>query len=201
MPRKKSKREPTPMDEGAQILEAAEKAGADYAQEQVGSPHFRDWVSDQIAEGERMRKEDPSSVIPLETPADAKKIAKNMLQQLEWDTKRQMEQRDILELSGASGVFGSGSASWVKDTYGITAQEVNKAFFEGFVEELDKPSAREWLTEEILQSVREPQGVSEKSSSPTHQQIVDYFIFDAEDMDVGTFSRAKTDEVAAHFKI
>ena len=36
---------------------------------------------------------------------------------------------------------------------------------------------------------------------PTEAQLVDYFIFDAEDIDVGTFSRAKTDEVAAHFKI
>jgi hypothetical protein len=36
---------------------------------------------------------------------------------------------------------------------------------------------------------------------PTQDQLIDYFIFDAEDIDVGTFSRAKTDEVAAHFKI
>ena len=36
---------------------------------------------------------------------------------------------------------------------------------------------------------------------PTEAQLVDYFIFDAEDIDVGTFSRSKTDEVAAHFKI
>ena len=27
---------------------------------------------------------------------------------------------------------------------------------------------------------------------PTEAQLVDYFIFDAEDIDVGTFSRAKT---------
>ena len=32
-------------------------------------------------------------------------------------------------------------------------------------------------------------------------EIVDYFIFNAEDVDVGAFSRAKTDEVAAHFGI
>src|SRR5208282_1190197 len=65
MPRKKSKREPTPMDEGAQLLEAATKAGADYAHEQVGSPHFNDWMIDQMVEAERMRKADPSSVIPM----------------------------------------------------------------------------------------------------------------------------------------
>jgi len=32
-------------------------------------------------------------------------------------------------------------------------------------------------------------------------EIIDYFIFNAEDVDVGAFSRAKTDEVAAHFGI
>jgi hypothetical protein len=35
----------------------------------------------------------------------------------------------------------------------------------------------------------------------TPQQIVDYLIFDADDRDIGRFSRAKTDEVAAHFEI
>ena len=35
----------------------------------------------------------------------------------------------------------------------------------------------------------------------TPKEIIDYFLFDAEDVDIGTFSRAKTDEVAAHFGI
>lgn len=303
MPRKKSKREPTPMEEGEQIIESAEKAGADYAQEQVGSPHFRDWVHDQLAEAERMRAADPSSVLPLETPDDAKKVARNMLKQLEWDTKRQMEHTEIEELSGASGVLSSGNAAWVKDTYGITAHDVGKSFFEGFSEELDKPTTREWLTDEILQAIEGVQGVGSVNEArggvvraaartgmtpeqretivaalrhygadlssdgfiahgekvlgvrpeiskgrlrmvsktgqllasfpvanigtgvadfvekfwfwkpvtvasevrethaplPTEEQIINYFLFDAEDVDVGTFSRAKTDEVAAHF--
>jgi hypothetical protein len=208
MPRKKpaSRSEPTPMDEGAQILEAAAKAGADYAMEQVDGEHFRDWVYDQMLEAERMRKADPSSVFPADTPAGAKRAARNMLQQLEWDTKRQMDQREIIDLSGAKGVFESGSVSWVKDTYGITVHDVTSAFFDSFVETLNSPSAREWLAEEVLTRIQELRGGSEstrvlESTTPTEQQLVDYFIFNAEDVDVGTFSRAKTDEVAAHFGI
>jgi hypothetical protein len=153
MPSKKTTkrhRESTPMDEGAQILEAAAKAGADYAMEQVDGEHFRDWVDDQMLEAERMRKADPDSVFPADTPAGAKRAARNMLQQLEWDTKRQMDQREVLDLSGAKGVFESGSASWVKDTYGITVHDVTSAFFDSFVETLNSLSTREWLTDEIL---------------------------------------------------
>jgi hypothetical protein len=160
MPRKpKPRREPTPAEEGAEILVAAEKAGADYAQEQVGSEHFRDWVYDQMVEAEKMRKADPSSVIPLETPADAKRVAKSMLKQLEWDTSKQMEARDVFDLAGAAGVFGSGSASWVRDTYGITASEVTKAFFDGFREVLESPSTREWLADEVLVQSENVRGV------------------------------------------
>ena len=42
---------------------------------------------------------------------------------------------------------------------------------------------------------------SEVPSRTIETEIVDYFIFNAEDVDVGAFSRAKTDEVAAHFGI
>ena len=165
MPRKKSKREPTPMEEGEQIIESAEKAGADYAQEQVGSPHFSDWVYDQMVEAERMRKADPSSVVPLETPADAKKVARNMLQQLEWDTKRQMDLREVLDLiDGATGVFSVGSADWVRDTYGITEREVTGAFFTAFVDELREPSVVTWLTDLVLEAGEEVRG-SEVSES------------------------------------
>jgi len=159
MPRKPAKRrEPTPMDEGAAILDAATKAGADYAMEQVGSGHFRDWVYDQMVEAERMRAADPGSVFPSDTPAGAKKAARNMLQQLEWDTKRQMDPREVLDLSGAKGAFESGSAAWVRDTYGITVQDVTGAFFDSFVEELNRPSTREWLTDEVLLQSEELRG-------------------------------------------
>ena len=160
-------------EEGAEILMAAEKAGADYAEEQVGSEHFRDWVYDQMIEADRMRKADPDSVVPLESMADARRVARNMLQQLEWDTKRQMDSREILELSGAKGVFDSGSASWVKGTYGITAHEVGEAFFTGFVEELKKPTTRDWLAEEVLQQHEGADGEQtvRESTTLTRQQL------------------------------
>jgi hypothetical protein len=68
------------------------KRGSDYAAEQIESNHFRDWVYEQMVEAERMRQADPDSVLPLETQNDALKIAKNMLQQLEWDTKRELDE-------------------------------------------------------------------------------------------------------------
>jgi hypothetical protein len=37
--------------------------------------------------------------------------------------------------------------------------------------------------------------------TPTEAELIDYMLFDAEDVDAGTFSRARTDEVAAHFKM
>jgi hypothetical protein len=159
MPRKPARRrEPTPKEEGEQIIEAASKAGADYAHEQVGSPHFADWVYDQLLEAEEMSKRDPSSVFPVDTPAGARKAARNMLQQLEWDTKRQMDQREILKMAGADGVFGAGSEDWVRDTYGITAQDVTGAFFDAFDEQLSSPSTRQWLTDEILTRGEEIRG-------------------------------------------
>jgi hypothetical protein len=167
MPKKSSRKrhEPSGHEEGAQILEAATKAGTDYAYEQVGGDHFRDWVYDQMLEAEAMRKRDPSSVIPLETPADAKKVARNMLQQLEWDTKRQLDQREILEMAGAKGGFDAGE----ERKYGITNKDVTDAFFEAFDETLKSTSVREWLTDLVLQTkedMGDKAGVSEARRRP-----------------------------------
>ena len=71
---------------------SAHAAGADYAREQLAGAYFQDWVWEQMAEAERMRAADPSSVLPLETPADARKVARNMLKQLGWDTKRELKE-------------------------------------------------------------------------------------------------------------
>ena len=151
MPRKKAaRREPTPEEEGAQILANAEKAGANYAQDQVDGSYFRDWVMDQMVEGEEMRKRDPNSVIPLETPSDAKKLARNMLQQLEWDTNRDMEQSTVLELSGTD----DGDL----DRCGISAKDVNDAFFSSFTESLKNPTTVHWLTDLILENLDEVRG-------------------------------------------
>lgn len=72
-----------------------EKAGAEYAAEQIKSVHFAHWIREQMYEASRM---DPSQVLPLETKDDARVIARNMLQDLEWDTKRQLdESRDFFK--------------------------------------------------------------------------------------------------------
>jgi len=156
--KRRAAREPTPKQEGEQILVDASKAGTDYAQEQLNGDYFRDWVWEQMVEAERMRQRDPNSVIPLESPADARKVARNMLQQLEWDTKRDMDASTVLELSGAKGVFGSGSADWVRDHYGITYEEVSDAFFGAFDEELKSPNVRQGLADLILENLDEVRG-------------------------------------------
>src|SRR5271166_7198960 len=111
---------------------SARAAGADYAKEQIGSPYFYDWIHEQMAEAEQMRRADPDSVIPSDTPAGARKVAKNMLQQLEWDTKR--------ELNITAVGFEAGDA---------------KEFFAGFDEELHKPVTVEWLTDIVLRGSEE----------------------------------------------
>jgi hypothetical protein len=69
--------------------------GIGYADEQIESGYFMDWVRDQLLEASRM---DPNDVLPLETKADAKVIARNMLKQLEWDTKHDLsESRDFFK--------------------------------------------------------------------------------------------------------
>ena len=74
------------------------KRGSDYAAEQISSAYFQDWVWDQMVEAERMRQSDPSSVLPIETKAHALKIARNMFQQLTWDTKREVsESKEFFE--------------------------------------------------------------------------------------------------------
>jgi hypothetical protein len=76
----------------------AKKAGADYAHEQLSSEYFQQWVWEQLYDAEEMRRKDPSSVLPMETPAMLRKIARNMLQQLGWDTKRELkESREFFE--------------------------------------------------------------------------------------------------------
>jgi hypothetical protein len=105
-----------------------------------------DWVREQLAEASRM---DPSTVLPLETKADAKVIAHNMLQQLEWDTKRDLAPREIASLIGVD----------------VTEREDIKEFFEGFRNALDSAY---WLPEELLEINRElrgGRGVSEAHKS------------------------------------
>jgi len=68
-----------------------EARGREYAQDQVQSEHFNNWIWDQMIEAEELRKSDPSQVRPLNTDADFKRVAKAMLQQLRWDIGRSRE--------------------------------------------------------------------------------------------------------------
>ena len=125
---------------------SAHKAGTDYAHEQIGSPYFLEWVHEQMAEAERMRQADPNSVIDASTPAGARKVAKNMLQQLEWDTKRELNMTTVgLEHGDA------------------------KAFYEGFAEQLRQTSTVEWLTDIILRTEEDMRGGRRSKLSTTQE--------------------------------
>src|SRR5574337_1234698 len=108
----------------------AEAAGAQYAQDQLKSDYFANWILDQLYEASRM---DPKDVLPLETKQDAMEIAKNMLQQLQWDTSRDLEPREIARLIGVDD----------------TSREDVKKFFKGFRETLNMN--RTWLADKLLE--------------------------------------------------
>lgn len=124
----------------------AEAAGEEYAKEQINSDFFRDWVWDQMSEGHRMRKADPNSVIPLDNAADYKKLARNMLQQLEWDMDRDMTVQDVLSSVGVDSEGGT------RDT------EVAREFFQGVKAALKKPSVVNWLASECRAMEKELKG-------------------------------------------
>lgn len=102
----------------------AEAAGRQYAEQQIESDYFQQWMYEQMVEGDRMRRADPSSVMPLETDADYQKLARNMMQQLYWDTSRDMDPREIDELTGGGS---------------------RKEFFDGFRAKLYEPETLKWV--------------------------------------------------------
>ena len=116
-----ARKRPEPAPEGA------EAAGEAYAREQLAGDYFQQWVWEQMVEGDRERQRDPSSVID-----DPRQIAKNMLQQLLWDTKRELDVGTLLDLSGG----------------GETRAAVTE-FYEGFDGVLRDPNTVRWLTEII----------------------------------------------------
>lgn len=115
------------------IIRQSKKAGEQYASDQVNGAYFMDWVHDQLYEASRM---DPEDVLPLETKADARRAARNMLQQLEWDAKRDLSSREIYELTGARVE---------------PVRNVEAAFFEGFQRVTRADSTIDWLADEILE--------------------------------------------------
>ena len=124
----------------------AHAAGADYAREQLAGSYFQDWVWEQMAEAERMRQADPNSVIDASTPAGARKVAKNMLQQLKWDTKRALkESKEFFE--GFDEVLQSQSSiDWLADMI---------LDFDKEAREKTAPEAREARTETMTPEQRD----------------------------------------------
>ena len=106
----------------------AEGAGETYAEDQLNGDYFRDWMWDQMTEGRRMRNADPKSVIPLDDAADYKRLARNMLQQLEWDMARDMNIRDVLAVVGVESEGGAHDSA------------VGRGFFKGVWNVLHKPA-------------------------------------------------------------
>lgn len=113
-------------------LDAANKAGGNYILDQIQSTYFKDWMWDQMVEAEEMRKRDPDSVIPLESPSDFRKVARNMLQQLGWDIKRELRPYDVEKI--------------VNDD----SPEAIQAFHDGMEEKLHDPNLVNELVSEIM---------------------------------------------------
>lgn len=109
-----------------------ESAGSEYATDQLQSDYFMEWVRDQMLEAS---KADPSEMLPLETKADARAIAKNMLNQLEHDTRRGLSGREIAEIIGVDS----------------TSHEDVDAFYKGVRDTLYNSNSRDWLADELLQ--------------------------------------------------
>lgn len=65
-----------------------EHDGEQYAQDQLESDYFQNWIWEQMADGAKLA---PEARIPLETPADLKRLARRMLQDLEFDTRSQQD--------------------------------------------------------------------------------------------------------------
>jgi hypothetical protein len=141
---------------GKGTTEKAERAGEQYAQDQLQSDYFADWIREQLYEAGKM---DPNDVLPLETKADATVIAWNMLQQLEWDAKRDLRGRDILELLGPEAAARPGDSE--------PRPALVATFFDGFRKTLD--ASQEWLSDELLQIKGEMSGgrVGETRRSPS----------------------------------
>lgn len=139
----------------ASAVEKAQAAGKQYAFDQIGSDYFSDWVRDQLLEASKMP---PDKVLPLETKADAEAIAKNMLKQLEWDTKRELRGDDLVVLLGPS------SAARPDDTE--PSPLVHVSFYDGFREACD--ASRDWLADELLEI---KQGMRGARASETRETI------------------------------
>jgi hypothetical protein len=120
--------------------EIAEAAGKKYAEDQLASDYFHDWVWEQMVEGAKMERARPGSTID-----DPGRIARNILDQLRWDIHRDMNAREVLPLID----IGDQEAP---------DHELVKAFFAGLDEELHSKAARDWLTTFVQEVMADAKG-------------------------------------------
>lgn len=130
-------------------LEAARRAGAQYARDQVQGTYFEDWARDQLVEAEEMRRRDPSSVLPLESPADFRKLARNMLQQLRWDIERELDPRTVIGEDAS--------------------REEQEAFWEGLRGELTDPNIVHHVVDDLMRAHEDVRDAQHERSEPPPQ--------------------------------
>ena len=124
-------------------IDKAKKTGEKYAEDQITSDYFQDWVHKQMLEASTSAVDIAAG---LEIYALAKekraadRLAKNMLQQLRWDTERGLGDREITDLLRAAGISNP------RDK----ARELGPVFWSAMRQKLDSSDVRSWLAEEVI---------------------------------------------------
>jgi len=120
-------------------IERARAAGQQYGEDQVLSPHFNNWVFDQLHEAMGIEVAPGLEIKTVaKNKASANESARRMLQQLWWDTKRGIETSEVTRyLRNAKA----------EDPDDRVAQ---RAFFEALEEYFRSSDTRSWLAEEVI---------------------------------------------------
>lgn len=128
-------------------VEKAERAGKRYAEEQVESDYFQEWVREHMYEGEKLRPEEVARGLETETVARdrhaAERLAKNMLQQLRWDIEQGIDTSEIDEALLGAGI----------EAPRRKMREVGPAFWEGLRSTLESSLVRDWLAVDVIMPI------------------------------------------------
>jgi hypothetical protein len=128
-------------------VEKAERAGEKYAEDQVESDYFQEWVREHMYEGEKLRPEEVAPGLETETVARdkraAERLAKNMLQQLRWDIEQGIDTSEIDEALLDAGIEAPRSKM----------QRVGPAFWEGLRSKLESTLVRDWLAQDVIMPI------------------------------------------------
>jgi hypothetical protein len=126
--------------EGKRLLTSARDAGRGYATEQIESEMFQDYVASGILAAEK----DPDNHTLVRSKQGALSAARNFLTDLRHDTSRNLLVADVIDVTHD-----------IPPSYGITENDIEDAFWEGFHEVLDRKTVHAWLADEILFRSRE----------------------------------------------